>query len=78
MPPTLDAILGELAMAETVPPGATRDLATRRVEVVRQALARVGGVDVGRLGGTARRAPLVEAAGAARVEFDLRPATTTP
>jgi hypothetical protein len=78
VPSTLDAIVAELATAEAIPPAATRDLATSRVEVVRQALASAGGVDPGRLGASARRAPLVEGAGAARVEFDLRPAPAAP
>jgi uncharacterized protein DUF748 len=72
MPPTLDAIVAELAAAETLPADALRTLATRRIEVVRQGLTR-SGVDVARLTGTAARNPLVEAAGAPRVEFDLRP-----
>jgi len=55
----------------TLPPDALRDLGTRRLEVVRQSLTQAG-IDAARLGGTARRAPLVEAAGAPRVEFDLR------
>jgi len=54
-----------------LPPDALRDLGTRRLEVVRQSLTQAG-IDAARLGGTARRAPLVEAAGAPRVEFDLR------
>lgn len=72
-PPTLDAIVAELATAETLPTETMRTLATRRVEVVRQGLTRGGGIDLGRLSGTARRTALVEAAGRPRVEFDLRP-----
>jgi hypothetical protein len=59
------------AMGGTLPPDALRDLGTRRIEVIRERLARAG-IDPARLGGTARRAPLVEAAGVPRVEFDLR------
>ena len=72
MPPTLDAIVAELAATETLPADALRTLAARRLEVVRQGLTR-GGIDVTRLTGTAARNPFVEAAGAPRVEFDLRP-----
>jgi len=72
VPPTLDAIVAELAKAETLAPEALRALATRRLEAVRQSLTRGGGVDAARLPGTARRTPLVEAAGNPRVEFDLR------
>jgi hypothetical protein len=73
MPPTLDAIVAELAATETLPPDALRTLAARRLEVVRQGLTRGGGIDVTRLTGTAARNPFVEAAGTPRVEFDLRP-----
>ncbi|MGH7389854.1 MAG: DUF748 domain-containing protein [Candidatus Rokuibacteriota bacterium] len=59
--------------AATQPADALRTLATRRLDVVRQGLTGGGGIDVARLGGRARRTPLVEAAGDARVEFDLRP-----
>jgi len=72
-PPTLDAIVAELATAEPLTAETGRTLATRRVEVVRQGLTRGGGIDAGRLSGTARRPALVEAAGRPRVEFDLRP-----
>jgi Domain of Unknown Function (DUF748) len=72
-PSTLEAIVAELATAESLPPESLRSLATRRVEVVRQGLTRGGGIDEGRLSGTARRTALVEAAGSPRVEFDLRP-----
>jgi hypothetical protein len=72
-PPTLDAIVAELATAESLPAETMRTLATRRVEVVRQGLTRGGGIDAGRLSGTARRTALVETAGRPRVEFDLRP-----
>jgi len=50
---------------------AMRTLATRRLEAVRQSLTRAG-IDATRLPGTARRNPLVEAAGHPRIEFDLR------
>jgi hypothetical protein len=73
MPPTLDAIVAELAVAESLPADALRALATRRIEAVRQELTRGSGIDVTRLTGTAARNPFVEAAGAPRVEFDLRP-----
>lgn len=59
------------ATSGTLPPDALRDLGTRRIEAVRQSLTRAG-IDAARIGGTARRAPLVEAAGAPRIEFDLR------
>jgi len=71
-PLTLEAIVAELASAEPVPAESLRTLASRRVEVVRQGLTR-GGVDTGRVSGTARRTALVETAGRPRVEFDLRP-----
>jgi hypothetical protein len=71
VPPTLEAIVAELATAETLSPDAMRTLATRRIEAVRQSLTR-GGVDAARLPGSARRTPLVEASGTPRVEFDLR------
>jgi acyl-CoA reductase-like NAD-dependent aldehyde dehydrogenase len=73
MPPTLDAIVAELAATETLPVDALRTLAARRLEVVRQGLTRDGGIDMARLTGTAVRNPFVEAAGVPRVEFDLRP-----
>ncbi|MBI2161730.1 MAG: hypothetical protein HYU25_15380, partial [Candidatus Rokubacteria bacterium] len=72
----LDALKRERALAglgETLPPEALRDLGARRLDVVRQGLIGRGGVDAGRLAGVSRRVPLVEAAGAARVELDLRP-----
>ena len=72
LPATLDAIVAELAAAETVPADAMQTLAARRIEAVRQSLTRGGGVDAARLPGTARRPPLVEAGGTPRVEFDLR------
>ena len=72
LPPALDAIVAELATAETLPPDATRTLAARRIEAVRQSLTRGGGVDPARLPGTSRRTLLVEASGIPRVEFDLR------
>ena len=73
LPPTLDAIVAELAATETLPADALRTLAARRVEVVRQELTRGRAIDVARLTGTAARNPFVEAAGTPRVEFDLRP-----
>ena len=66
-------MVAELAKAETMPADAMKSLGARRLEVVRQELTKAGGVDAARLTGTARRAPLIETAGAARVEFDLRP-----
>ena len=71
VPDALDAVVAELVRAETLPPDATRTLAGGRIEAVRQTLARAG-VDPARLPGSARRTPLVEAAGSPRVEFDLR------
>jgi hypothetical protein len=73
IPPTLDAIVAELAATEALPADALRTLATRRLDVVRQGLTRGGGIDGARLTGTAPRNPFVEATGAPRVEFDLRP-----
>jgi uncharacterized protein DUF748 len=73
LPPTLDAIVAELAATETLAVDALRTLASRRVEVVRQELTRGGAIDVARFTGTAARNPFVEAAGTPRVEFDLRP-----
>jgi hypothetical protein len=58
--------------AQTPLPDAMRQLAAERLDVVRQALAAAGGVDAARLSGVAPRTPLVEAAGAARVELNLR------
>ena len=72
VPPTLDAIVAELAATETLPADALRTLAAQRLEVVRQGLTR-DGIDAARLTGTAARNPFVEATGAPRVEFDLRP-----
>jgi hypothetical protein len=72
LPPSLDAIVAELAAAETLPADALRTLAARRVEVVRQELTRDGAIEVARLRGSAARNPFVEAAGTPRVEFDLR------
>ena len=72
----LDALKREHALAgpgEALPPDALRDLGARRLDVVRQDLTGRGGVDAARLAGTSRRVSLVEAAGAARVELDLRP-----
>ena len=71
-PETLEAMVAELAKVETIPADAMKSLGARRLEVVRQELTKGGGVDAARLAGAARRAPLVEAAGASRVEFDLR------
>jgi outer membrane protein OmpA-like peptidoglycan-associated protein len=72
VPATFDAVVAELVTAETLPADAMQKLGTRRIEAIRQSLARAGGVDAARLPGTAPRTPLVEAAGAPRVEFDLR------
>ena len=71
VPPALDALVAELAPVETLAPDAMRTLGTRRLEVVRENLTRAG-IDAARLPGTARRSPLVEAAGHPRIEFDLR------
>jgi hypothetical protein len=57
---------------EDLPPDALHDLGTRRLDAVRQGLSARGGVEVGRLGGTSPRVPLVEGGSAARVELDLR------
>jgi hypothetical protein len=70
----LDTLKRErVAAVEQLPPDALSDLGARRLDVVRQGLTGRGGVDAGRLRGSSRRVPLVEAAGAARVELDLRP-----
>ncbi len=72
----LDALRRERAPAASgaeLPPEALRELGARRLGVVRQELVGRGGVDAGRLTGSARRAALVEAAGVPRVELDLRP-----
>jgi uncharacterized protein DUF748 len=64
------------ALRQEHPPEATseamRELGAARLEAVRQSLARLGGVDASRLPGNVPRRPLVESAGAARVELDLR------
>ena len=73
LPATLEAIVAELAKVEAMPADAMKALGTRRLEVVRQELTRGGGLELARLAGAARGAPLVEAGGAARVEFNLRP-----
>jgi hypothetical protein len=69
----VDALRRERAAGEATPLEAMRALGTSRLDVVRDALTRGGGVDAGRLAGTVRRTPLVEAAGAPRVELDLGP-----
>lgn len=66
----LDALSG--GAAGEVPPERLRDLGARRLDAIRQRLT-AAGIAPDRLVGTARRTPLVEAAGAARVELDLRP-----
>lgn len=73
LPPTLEAIVTELATVEQLPPDALGNLGARRLDVVRQGLTGRGGVDAGRLAGSSRRVPLVGAASAPRVELDLRP-----
>ncbi len=73
VPPTLEAMIALLAKEEATPAEAVRELAARRLEVVRQELTRGGGVDGGRLTGAARRTTLFEAAGVGRVELDLKP-----
>ncbi len=57
---------------EELPPEALRELGTQRLDVVREGLARRGGVDASRLTGQTPRRPLVEGGAAARVELDLR------
>jgi Domain of Unknown Function (DUF748) len=71
VPATLDALVAELASAETLPPDAMRTLGTRRLEAVRRSLT-AAGIDAARLPGSARGSPLVEAAGRPRIEFELR------
>jgi hypothetical protein len=58
-------------LGEELPPDALRDLGARRLDVVRQGLSERGGVEAGRLAGSAPRVPLVEGGSAARVELDL-------
>jgi hypothetical protein len=67
-----DSDVQALRAGGALPPDGLKALAARRLEVVRQALTRGGLLDPARLTGTARRAPLVEATGHPRVEFDLR------
>jgi hypothetical protein len=73
LPPTSEAVVAALVAAEALPAEALRDLGAGRLEAVRRELTGRGGVDAARLPGSARRVPLVEAAGDARVELDLRP-----
>jgi len=54
-----------------VPPETLRDLSARRLDAVREAVARHGG-DPARLTGQARRTALVEEAGEPRVELNLK------
>jgi len=70
----LDALRREhgVAAGAALPDDVVRDLGARRLDAVRAALA-ARGVEAERLPGTARRVALVETAGSARVEFDLRP-----
>jgi outer membrane protein OmpA-like peptidoglycan-associated protein len=63
----VDALTGP-----TEAPDAMHTLGERRLEVVRNAFARAG-IDAKRLQGRASRRPLVEAAGASRVEMTPRP-----
>jgi len=72
VPAVLETIVAELAAAETVPDDAMRELGLGRLEAVRRELASRG-IDAARLPGSARRVALIESAGSARVEFDLRP-----
>jgi hypothetical protein len=72
----VDALKRERVLAglgDELPLEALRDLGARRLDVVRRSLTERGGIDTARLAGSPRRVPLVEAAGAARVELDLRP-----
>ena len=73
IPATLEAIVAALAGAEPSPSEALRALGTQRLELVRQALTRGGGMDASRLTGTVPRSPLIEASGTPRVELDLKP-----
>jgi hypothetical protein len=68
----LDALRGQRPVADPLPEDAMKELGARRLETVRQALTSRG-VEGARLSGSARRVALVEAAGAPRVELDLRP-----
>ncbi|MBM4441240.1 MAG: DUF748 domain-containing protein, partial [Candidatus Rokubacteria bacterium] len=62
---------GHACCAPAVPREALRDLAAKRLDAVRRAVA-AGGIDPARLTGTARGMPLIEASGNARVELNLR------
>jgi hypothetical protein len=73
VPSTLDAIVGALATAEPSPAEALRALGSQRLDLVRERLARGGGVDAQRLAGRVPRSPLIEAGGLPRVEFALKP-----
>jgi hypothetical protein len=75
VPAALDTIVTELVAAEEAPAAALQALSARRLEVVREALTRGGGVEPARLAGVARRRALVEEGGSPRVELDLRPET---
>jgi len=63
---------------KALPPDALRTLGTNRLDVVRQAVARGGVVDMTRLDGRASRTPFIEAAGNGRVELDVKPERPTP
>ena len=73
----VDALKREHA-GDALPPDALRTLGTNRLDVVRQALARGGGVDMTRVDGRAPRTPFIEAAGNGRVELDVKPERPTP
>ena len=70
----VDALKGEQGQDEQAE--ALQALSARRLDVVRDALTRGGGVDAARLRGVARRRALVEEGGSPRVELGLRPEAT--
>jgi hypothetical protein len=69
--------MSEAPVAERAQREALRALGTQRLDVVRQALMRGGGIDASRLPGTVPRSPLIESAGSSRVELTLQPATAS-
>lgn len=69
--------MSEAPAAERAQREALRALGTQRLDVVRQALMRGGGIDASRLPGTVPRSPLIESAGSSRVELKLQPATAS-
>ena len=69
-PETVDAIVEELAKADSPEDGAVAALAKSRVDMLRRELAARGGVDPSRLRASEGAVP-VEASGQGRVEFEI-------